>query len=209
MKQRLLFIVLLGLLSSTKTIAQNNAYLTQLAKDIITLRQKKVSKTALNQTVLNWSEAGKPKITLMDDIGHSDGEFRGDGANRFKMNQLVTFVYDRQNHKMVSKGEFFNSTEKGVFYSAIEKTVQKGDTVNYTLTGHIGAQEFAFIPFNAKAKYQVTVNGKTAKPDVDGITWIRLSPAEIKDKISISLTYLATNSAKHESFTFLNYNSQK
>lgn len=194
---------------SLGVVAQEKSQLAPFVRDVLALRQAKASKAALNQTVLKWSGSGRPKITLMDEIGRSLGEYRGDGACRFKMNQVVTFVYDRQNRGLVSKGEFFNSTELGVFFSAIEKSVGKGKTVTYSLTGHQGPQELAFVPFNPKAKYSVRVNTTAAKPDSDGVAWVSLSHVSPSDSITFSITLAADNATAHESFTILNYNPQQ
>ncbi len=208
MKRIILFLLLTALCLQGPS-AQEASHLSSLVKDVIALRKTKVSKTALNQTVLRWSEAGKPKITLMDEIGRAADEYRGAGANKFKMNQVVTFVYDRQNRGLVSKGEFFNSTEKGIFYSAIEKTVPRGKTVSYTLTSHLGPQEFAFIPFNPKARYSVAVNDKSSTPDNEGIVLISLGRVALQDSITFSISLAPDNVAEQESFTILNYNPQK
>ena len=209
MRKYLIIAALAATSPSVVAQAQEASMLAPFVKDVIALRQAKASKAALNQTVLRWSGAGRPKITLMDEIGRSPDEYRGDGAGRFKMNQVVTFVYDRQNKGLTTKGEFFNSTELGVFFSAIEKSVAKGKVVTYTLTGHQGPQELAFVPFSQKAKYSVKVNAVAAKPDSNGVAWVTLPHVSPSDSITFTITLAADNAAAHESFTILNYNPQQ
>ena len=209
MRELLLFALGIGLLTSINCFAQEDNYLKRLTDDLIILRKAKASSDALNNAVINWSVSGSPKITLMDEIKRDENnEYRGSGANKFKMNQLVTYVYNRQNTGMVSKGDYFNSTEKDVYYSAIEKTVKKGCTVTYTITGHIGVQEFVFMSYDSKTKFSAKVNDKPALPVAgkNGILCIKLPNVEKEETIVFSIT---NNSDANESFVILNHNPQK
>lgn len=189
--------------------AQENENLKKMAGDLIDIRKAKASDKILNETVIKWSASGKPKITLMDEIQRDkNNEYRGNGANKFKLNQMVTHVYGRQNTGMVSKGDYFNSTEKDVFYSAIEKSVKGKSKVEYTLTGHIGIQEFLFMSYNPNTEFSASVNGKPAKP-IDGqkgTLYIKLPKVKKEDKIVFSIT---NESGYSESFVILNHNPQK
>ena len=205
--KKVFFLMMVGILSFTNCFAQEDAYLKQLADEIIQLRKGNVSNDALNKTVIKWSKSDRPKITLMDELKRDENnEYRGTGANKFKMNQLVTYVYNRQNISMVSKGDYFNSTEKGIYYSAIEKNVKKGSTVKYRLTGHIGKQEFVFVPFNPKTKFLAQVNGKSAEIVKDNVRRITIPQVCKEDVIEITIT---NNSPVNESFVILNHNPQK
>lgn len=186
--------------------AQEDAYLRTLTERLMKIRKAKVSNEVLNQTVLDWSASGCPKITLMDNIRRdAANEFRGSNANRFKANQVITHVYNRQNTGMVAKGDFFNSTEKDVFYSGIEKTVKKGCTVTYTLTGHIGVQEFVFLSYNPKTQFKATVNGKEAPQTAEGVRSLKIERVEKDQKITFTIT---NQSGSNESFVILNHNPQ-
>ena len=189
--------------------AQEDETLKNMVGDLIAIRAAKASDKILNETVVKWSASGRPKITLMDEIQRDkNNEYRGNGANRFKVNQMVTHVYGRQNTGMVSKGDYFNSTEKDVFYSAIEKSVKGKSKVEYTLTGHIGIQEFVFMAFNPSSKFSASVNGKPAKP-IDGqrgTLYIKLSKLKKEDIIVFSIS---NESGTNESFVILNHNPQK
>jgi hypothetical protein len=209
MRKGLLLLIGLGMIVVNNCYAQEDGNLKKMTEDIIAIRKAKASDKILNETVIKWSASGKPKITLMDEIQRDkDNEYRGNGANKFKMNQMVTRVYGRQNTGMVSKGDYFNSTEKDVFYSAIEKSVKGKSKVEYTLTGHIGIQEFVFTAYNPNSKFGASVNGKAAKP-IDGqkgILYIKLPKVKKGDKIVFSIT---NESSTNESYVILNHNPQK
>ena len=207
MRKRILYIMAFGLLTSLSSYAQEDAHLKEMTKGILQIRKVKTSKDALNKTVADWSAANQPKITLMDEIERdTEHEFWGNGANKFKINQVVTYVYSRQNTGMVSKGDYFNSTEKDVFYSVIEKNVKKGETVSYTLTGHVGTQEFVFISYNPKTKFTAVVNGKNASQTEEGVKYIKIGKVSKNDKITFSIR---NESSSNESFVILNHNPQK
>ena len=187
--------------------AQEDSHLQTLTKRLLQVRKAKASEKALNKAVIAWSAQGMPKITLMDEIGYdSRNELRNNGKNSFKMNQLVTFVYHRQNTGMVSKGDYFNSTEKGIFYSAIEKTVKAGCTTTYTLTGHAGEQEFVFVAFDPKAKFTAIVDGLTASDAGEGVKTLKTKRKGKDDKIVFAIT---NSSTEPQSFVILNHNPQK
>jgi len=202
-------VIVIGLLTFFSGYAQENVHLKKLTEGLMQIRKAKDLNNVLNKTVLDWSSSGCPKITLMDEIKRDeDNEYRGKGSNRFKINQVVTHVYMRQNTGMVSKGDYFNSTEKDVYYSAIEKTVKKKGTASYTLTGHVGVQEFIFMSFNPQTQFSAMVNGRKATPvpGKAGLLWIKLPKVKKEDKISFSIT---NESGSNESFVVLNYNPQK
>jgi len=208
MRNRLLFVLGAWLLG-VPCNAQVDNHLDKMIDDLISLRKARGANDALNKAVLDWSASDRPKITLMDEIRcEQDNEYRGNKANKFKMNQIVTHVYNRQNTGMVSKGDYFNSTEIDVYYSAIEKTIKKGCTATYTLTGHLGAQEFVFVSFNPQTHFSATVNGKSAHPMTGkaGILSIRIPRVKKEDKISFSIF---NESDSNESFVILNHNPQK
>ena len=189
--------------------SQRDATLKKLTADVKNIRQSKASKNVLNKTVINWSAEGQAKITLMDEVKTHAKEHKGKGVSKFKMNQLVTYVYGRQNVKMVSKGDYFNSTEKGINYSAIEKNIGKGKTVSYTITGHMGNQEFVVISYNPKTDYTVSINGNKAEPMGDGVWYANLKNIGKQDNMILTITNSVSNSADYDSFVILNYNPQR
>lgn len=207
MKRYISFAIGLWFITSLCCFAQEDAHLKKLTNDLIQLRKAKASSSVLNKTVLNWSASSNPKITLMDDIKRDEiNEYRGNGANKFKLNQIVTYVYNRQNTGLTSKGDYFNSTEKDIFYSAIEKNIKKSCAVTYKLMGHLGAQEFVLISFNSKTKFTVTINGKKAKTVDEGVQYIKLDDVKKDSMIIISIN---NESTSNESFVILNHNPQK
>lgn len=201
--------ILTGLLCLTAAfpcLAQDTG-LAEMAGEVIALR--KATKEARNQAVVSLSAASKPKITLMDEVRKHDNEYKGKNANQFKMNQVVTYVYGRQNQTMASKGDYFNSNEKDIHYSAIEKSVKKGASVTYTITGHSGDQQFIIIPFSPKTVFNATVNGTKAEPWRDGAKSVTLKGVRKDDTLSITIDYSASNKAAYESFVILNHNPQE
>ena len=184
---------------------QRDAHLARLADGVKQLRARKADKKTLNRMVLEWSKAGMPKLTLMDEIEPHRGEQSG-ASGQFSLNKVVTYVYARQNQGMVAKGEFFNSTEQGVYYSAIEKTVAARQTVSYAIAGHRGPQEFFIVSYEAAAPYTATIGGKGVADLGQGVKTASL-PAVGSDQ---TITLTITNSADHPvSFVILNHNPQK
>lgn len=209
MKKTALLIIGMWLTMSVCCFAQEDPHLKKMTDDLIALRKTKVDSNARGKVVLNWSASKSPKITLMDNLeSDKKNEYLGRDANKFKVNQVVTDVYNRQNVGMTSKGIYFGSTEKGVFYSAVEKNVKRGCTAKYTLTGHIGTQEFVFVTFNPKANFSIVVNNKPAKPIAgkEGVYSLKLPNVKASDNIVISIT---NNSGSNESFVIIIHNPQK
>lgn len=211
MKTKLIFCLIILWFCHVPSHAQSiaNEHLKKMTEDVKTIRKKKASKDILNKTVLNWSANGMPKITLMDEIKRDPGEYHGKGIFKFKLNQLVSYVYGRQNTNMVSKGDYFNSNEKNVHYSAIEKTVMRGHTVTYKITGHAGKQEFVFVSFSLKPELTVSVNGVSAKYLGEGVWTTSLELVKAQDTITLSITLSSNASSTYESFVILNHNPQK
>lgn len=207
MKYRALLLMAIGLLTGVSSLAQEDSYLKKLTEGVVQIRKAKASKTVLNQTVLDWSAADSPKLTLMDEVVLDEKNGGTDeGDYKFKVNQVVTYVYDRQNTRMVSKGDYFNGTEKDIFYSAIETNVKKGETVIYRLTGHVGMQEFAFVSFNPSTDFTVTIDNTQASKGENGVQTVKLNRIRKDDIITISIT---NHSGRNESFVILNHNPQK
>ena len=209
MRTKVVFFIIAIWLCHVPCHAQSitDKYLAKMTEDVKTVRKKKASKDILNKIVLNWSALGQPKVTLMDEIKRDENEYRGKDVFKFKMNQVVYHVHDRQNTKMVSKGDYFNSNERDVHYSAIEKTVKRGKTVTYEISGHAGKQEFVIVSFNPKSQLKVTVNDNPAVSLGDGV-WL-FSLARVKGPIMLSVTLDEKDSALYESFVILNHNPQK
>ena len=185
---------------------QNDTNLKKLKDDVVGLRHLRPN--ASREACINeWAAKGKPKLTLMDDIGYDmKAEYHGKDANRFKLNQIITHVYKRQNKTMVTKGEFFNSTERGIYYSAIEKTLRGKQKASYTLRGHQGIQEFVIVAYNPQCRFSVAVNGKEAHEVAEGVKVVDIGMVEKNDTIRITLSNMMTN---NESFVILNHNPQK
>lgn len=154
------------------------------------------------------------EIKWVGDEEEKANEVKGSKGNRFKLNQVVAYVYKKQNHMLESKGDMLNGNEKDIHYSLIEKSVKRGGKVTYQIKGRSGEQDFMFIPYNRKSLFVVTmyVDGKRVErkegPDACQIHLSRLSP---RQAIIFSINFLDDKANKEavESFAILNYNQQK
>lgn len=196
---------------------QADSYLQDITKVVKELR--KGNNTVRNLAVENLSKDGKPKITLMDEIQLSGdkeekaNEVKGTKGNRFKLNQMISLVYKKQNHQLESKSIMLNGNEKDIYYSIIEKSVKRGGKVTYEIKGRSGEQDFVFIPFNPKSKYVVYMytGKKEIRKEATDVCTIHLDGISRKLPLKFSITYLNDKENKDlvESFAILNYNPQK
>ena len=196
---------------------QTDSYLQEITKVVKELRK---SNNAVRNSVLNsLSQDGKPKITLMDEVQLSGdkeekaNEVKGSKGNRFKLNQVISNVYKKQNHQLESKGNMLNGNEKDIHYSIIEKSVKRGGKVTYELKGRSGEQDFVFVPFNPKTKYVIYMytSKKEIRKEATDVCTIHLDGVLRKQPLKFSITYLNDKGNKDlvESFAILNYNPQK
>jgi len=197
---------------------QSGSYLQDITKVVKELR--KGNNTVCNSAVADLSKKGKPKLTLMDEVSWAGdeeekaNEVKGAKGNRFKLNQVVSRVYKKQNHQLESKSAMLNGNERDIHYSAIEKSVKRGGKVTYQLRGRKGNQDFIFVSFNPKSKYVVTmyVDGmKTDRKEGSDVCEFHLQRLTSKQIITFSINYLDDKANKDlvESFAILNYNPQK
>lgn len=210
---RKVLFMMLGLFMCIGIQAQENQYLRDLTEAVKRLREgnDKVRK----QFETSLSSSGKPKISLMDDVKSEGDEFKGDDANQFRLNQTVVNVYDKQNQILTSKdGGMLSSKERGIYYSAIEKSIKKGGTIMCSFTGHIGKQEVSVIAFHPTAKFRVTISDGWHKPVTkEGIGDVSLESYRVirNNTVTITIEYVgdSTNRDSFESFAIVNYNPQK
>lgn len=219
MKKKLILILLsIAVFSVSQAQEQTDSYLQDIAKVVKGLR--KSNNSVRNAAIATLSADQKPKITLMDEIrwaGDEDEkayEVKGAKGNRFKLNQVVAYVYKKQNHVLESKTDMLNGNETDVHYSLIEKSVKRGGKVTYQIRGRSGVQDFVFVPFNPKSKYVVTmyVSGeKTHQKEGADICQIHLSRLSARQTIKFTINYLDDKANKDlvESFAIINYNQQK
>lgn len=193
--------------------AQENQYLRDLTEAVKGLR--KGNDKVREQFVNNLSASNKPKITLMDDVECEGDEFKGGNANKFRLNQAIVYVYGNQNQTLTSKdGGMLSSREQGIYYSAIEKSIKKGGSLQCSITGHIGKQEISVVAYRPTAKFRVTVSDGWHNPVVkEGLGNVSLETYRVirSNNITITIDYIEDNSNKgtFESFAILNYNPQK
>ena len=193
--------------------AQENQYLRELTEAVKGLR--KADSKVRDQFITQLSETNNPKITLMDDVKCEGDEFKGAKANRFRLNQSVVYVYGNQNPSLTSKDDgMLSSKERGIYYSAIEKSIKKAGTVRFSVDGHVGQQEFSVVAYHPTARIRVTVNDGFHRPVTsEGIGNVSVASFSVNSKNTITLTveYLGDDKNKEtfESFAILNYNSWK
>ena len=218
--RRNFFITVLAVVFTSALHAQkqNGNYLEDILKVVTSLRSG--NNSVRSAAVDNLSAEGKPKITLMDELklvgtaSEKANEVKGAKGNRFKLNQVVAYVYKSQNIQLESKSNMLNGNEVGINYSLIEKSVKKGGKVTYQLVGRNGKQDFVIVPYNDKTTYKVSVGmvgESTVGKEVTNVYRVSLPYASRKRPILISIEYLDVKSNKDavESFAILNYNPQK
>lgn len=193
--------------------AQENQYLRALTEAVIGLR--KADSKVRDQFINTLSSSKNPKITLMEDAKSEGDEYKGEKANRFRLNQAIVYVYGNQNPTLTSKKDgMLNSKEQGVYYSAIEMSIKKSGTLRCSIDGHIGQQEFSVIAYHPTAKFKLTISDGWHNP----ITKVAVGNVSIEyfrvtksNTVDITIEYLGDEKNKEpfESFAILNYNPQK
>ena len=217
MKRKLIF-TLLSFMFFMASQAQEQAgnYLLDIAKVVKELRK---SNNSTRNSAITTLSAGQ-KLTLMDEIkwaGDEEekaNEVKGSKGNRFKLNQVVAYVYKKQNHILENKGDMLNGNEKDIHYSLIEKSIKRGGKVTYQLKGRSGDQDFMFVPYNPKSIFVVTmyIDGKKVdRKEGSDACQIHLDGLSRRQTITFSINYLDDKANRDvvESFAILNYNQQK
>lgn len=210
---RKVLFMMLTLLMCMGVQAQENQYLRDLTEAVKGLRN--ADSKVRNQFISNLSSKKSPKITLMDDVKCEGDEYRGGNANRFRLNQAIVYIYGNQNQILTSKdGGMLSSKELGIYYSAIEKSVKKGGSLQCSVTGHIGTQEFSIIAYHPTAKFKVTISDGWHNPVVkEGVGNVTVESYRVhrNNTVTITIDYIEDNSNKgtFESFAILNFNPQK
>ena len=213
MRKLSICMLLLSFFIIQPTHAQEDQYLKNIADVIKGFR--KSGKKAQEKAITTFSEIGQPKITLMSDAKGNNNEYKGKKANKFRFNQVVAKVYAIQNTKFEISDIYLLSTEKGIYYSGIEKNIKLGEKNTYSISGHIGVQEFVFIPYNQKTKFtvEIYINDKLVynETGTDMLTKKLDKSVTANDVIKFAITYPkeSPNSSSFESFVILNHNPQQ
>ncbi len=217
MKKKLIFTLLsFTFFMVSPAQEQTDNYLQDIARVVKELRK---SNNSTRNSAITTLSAGQ-KLTLMDEIKwagdeeEKTNEVKGAKGNRFKLNQVVAYVYKKQNHMLESKGDMLNGNEKDIHYSLIEKSIKRGGKATYQLKGRSGDQDFVFVPYNAKSIFVVTmyVDGKKVdRKEGPDACQIHLDGLSRRQTITFSINYLDDKANKDaiESFAILNYNQQK
>ena len=210
---RKLFLTMLTMLLCMGVQAQENQFLRDLTEAVKGLR--KADSKVRDQFINKLSSNKNPKITLMDDVKCEGDEYKGAKANRFRLNQSVVYVYGNQNPSLTSKDDgMLSSKERGISYSAIEKSIKKGGTVKFCIDGHVGQQEFSVIAYHPTANFRITVTDGFHRPVAkEGIGNVNVMSFDVSRNSTVTLTieYLGDEKNKEafESFAIINYNPWK
>lgn len=205
--------MMLTLLMCMGIQAQENQYLRDLTEAVKGLR--KADSKVRKQFENSLSSHNKPKIALMDDIKSEGDEFKGHDANQFRLNQAVVNVYDKQNQTLTSKDDgMLSSKERGIYYSAIEKSIKKGGTVKCIFTGHIGKQEVSVISYHPTSKFKVTISDGWHDDVVkEGVGNVSIESYRVlaSNTVTITIEYIGNSSNRNpfDSFAIINFNPQK
>lgn len=131
-----------------------------------------------------------------------------EGVPGFKLNKLLAGAEQMQRFE-TSTGNMLNGEDERYNYSLFERAIKAGRTASYSLKGRQGEQTFIFIPYDAKAKLNVSISSEgrafTSTPYKDGS--IRFTGTVAPGK-SVDIKISNADNASR-SFALLNHNPRK
>lgn len=131
-----------------------------------------------------------------------------EGVPGFKLNKLLAGAEQMQRFE-TSTGNMLNGEDERYNYSLFERAIKAGRTASYSLKGRQGEQTFIFIPYDAKAKLNVSISSEgrafTSTPYKDGS--IRFTGTVAPGK-SVDIKISNADKASR-SFALLNHNPRK
>ncbi len=179
---------------------------------VATLQSANGNKRVCQSAVDTLSSLRYPKIALLDDLGEDKNEYRGSNANPLKINSIVVQAWQRQQGFETSRGYYYDSRQRGIRHSMMEKSVAARATVHYSISEHSGRQELVVIPYSKNARYRVSVtcDGQTIPSKlVNGKIsyWLFvIDKVTTSDVVKIEIE---NQSDKFESFVIINYNQRR
>lgn len=217
MKNISLAIVLFMMVLPMKAQNIKDKHLQQLVSWVTSLRETDESKQRIAYNEVKNKLASDKEWTPMDElVDENRGECRPTNRNMawFRLNTLLVQAPGQSgNHSMVTKGDFLNGEDPRFNYSLIEKGIQKGKTVRYTMKGREGAQMFVIVPRDASMVSKISATLKfgnssvSGKPDKSGNIVL-----EVKDKLKRDdrITLEITNGTTADmAVVILNHNTRK
>jgi len=153
-----------------------------------------------------------PMDELIDNNGNECAVFDRN-VKRFRLNTILSDVEQSRKGLSTTRGAGTDGRNKAYDYSLYEKSVKAGKTVSYTLTGREGKQTFVVMPYDPKAKLDVTLlRGTqkigTGKADTKQGHIILQSTTSIKADDQLTLE-IRNRESKGVSMVILNHNSRK
>ena len=151
------------------------------------------------------------KWTLMNEVADDLGgqcSLR-ERIGRFGINDLAIRIEEKNRGKFESAGLFCNGTDPKYDYSFIEKSVKAGKTVNFTVPGREGEQQFVIIPFETgkrlQAKALVEDTSYNFSIDAEGNYHVSFS---VSKGTPITLTVSEPDGCA-SAFVIINHNSKR
>lgn len=193
---------------------QNSHAQTDIPKEMTTIVERcKLLRTPANQAKVSREFLYDTTWTLMDEI---DIDKKGectikDKVSTFGINEMGYRIAKRQGGVTNAGGRFRNGQDTRYNYSFIEVTVKKGMSVSYQITGRLGVQQFAILPYQPGAAFSVSVT-QAGKPvattqSKDGVSYVKLKKKVTKNEV-FQLS-IKNNSGKNMAFVIVNYNPWK
>jgi hypothetical protein len=192
--------------------APQDAFLRRYVDIVFSLKLPNRSPADYRRAVDTIASPRFPKIALLDDIGDDPSEFRGAAANPFRLSSVVVQAYERQQGVENSRGYYYDSRQRGIHYSMIEKSISARSKARYSIREHSGRQEIVIIPFRPDQRYEVHIYCRGQ--EVKGLLGMKPDKYHHYTIASINadeeITIVIDNqSAAPLSFAILNYNARK
>ena len=192
--------------------APKDAFLRRYVDIVFSLKQPNRSQADYRRVVDTLASPRYPKIALLDDIGTDPSEYRGATANPFRLSSVVVQAYERQQGVENSRGYYYDSRQRGIHYSMIEKSISARSKAQYSIREHSGRQEIVIIPFRPDQRYEIHIycRGQEIKGQLamkpDKYHHYTLTSVNTDEEITIVID---NQSASPLSFAILNYNARK
>ena len=153
------------------------------------------------------------KWTLMDeiktDVNNECSAIEARRLPKFGLNDMCRLAYQNRSKEHLNSGKHFHRGDDPNFrYSMIEITVRKGCTVTYDISGRVGEQLLAIMPYDVKSRLKVEVlpaAGVSVGKDGE-VQYIKVSRnLTSRDTFMLKVT---NQGDKNAAFVLFNFNSK-
>lgn len=173
---------------------------------------KKLRKSPKDNSVITALE-NDTKWTLMDeiktDVKNECSALEARRLPKFGLNDICRIAYQKRNKELLNSGKRFHRGDDPNFkYSMIEITVHKGSTVTYVISGRVGEQLLAIMPYDSKSRLKAEVlpnTGVSYSKDGD-VQYVKIS-RDLKSRDTFTLK-VTNQDNKDAAFVLFNFNSQ-